>query len=315
VNEGVWFQDNASLTKYDPATGSAVQDYFAFANPGRRLGDLGNDIVIWKSRAYITVTTSQTIEVLELPSGRSLGRIILPAGSDPRSVVIVDDSTGFVTNLKDDSVVEIDPTALTLGRRIAVGPSPEGIAAVDSLIYVANSGYGILRQEEPGAGTLSVIDIRTGVVRDTVRIGENPQSVRYLRSTRTLYVLYGLPESPGGVAELDPNTLQVGRRWPIDGTRDQIAVDSAHGILYAIGTEGIWRIDPTAAGSSPTLLLASRGYTDLGFYAVGLAPLGDLYIGYTRGFTIPGSALVVDRQGNVTATFATGLNPGAFGSY
>jgi hypothetical protein len=136
---------------------------------------------------------------------------MLPAGSDPRSVVIVDDSTGFVTNLKDDSVVEIDPTALTLGRRIAV--------------------------------------------------------------------------------------------------------DSARGILYTIGAEGIWRIDPAAAGSSPTLLLASRAYSDLGFYSVGLAPLGDLYIGYTRGFTIPGSALVVDRQGNVITTFATGLNPGAFGSY
>lgn len=315
VNEGVWFQDNASLTQYDPATRVVVQDYFGRVNPGRRLGDLGNDIVIRKNRAYVTVTTSQTIEVLELPSGRSLGRIILPAGSDPRSVVIVDDSTGFVTNLKDDSVVEIDLVGLVAGRRIAVGPSPEGLAAVDSLLYVANSGYGILRQEEPGAGTLSVIDMKTGVVRDTVRIGENPQSVRYLPSTGKLYVLYGLPESAGGIAELDPRTLAISRRWPIDGTRDHIAVDSARGLLYAIGTEGLWRIETASASASPTLVLASAAYTTIGFYSIGVGPLGELYIGYTRGFTIPGTALVVDRNGSILTEFPTGLNPGAFGFY
>jgi hypothetical protein len=315
VNEGVWFQDNASLTRYDQVTGRVTQDYFTLANPGLRLGDLANDIVIWKNRAFITVTTSQTIEVIELPSGRSLGRIVLPAGSDPRSVLIVDDSTGFVTTLKSDAVVEIDPAKLSIKRRIDVGPSPEGLAAIDSLLYVVNSGYGILRQDEPGAGTLSIIDIRRGVVRDSVYVGENPQSVRYLLSTGRLYVLYGLPESAGGVAELDPLTLTIERRWLFDGTRDHIAVDSARGVLYAIGTRGIWKIDPAVAGSTPELLLESSAYTTVGFYAVGVAPGGDLHIAYTRGFTIPGSVIIADPTGAPKSEYAAGLNPGAFGFF
>ena len=65
VNEGLWRQDNSTLTFYDPATRTAVQDYFAVRNPGLRIGDTGNDIVVAGSRAYITMTESQNIEVFD----------------------------------------------------------------------------------------------------------------------------------------------------------------------------------------------------------------------------------------------------------
>ena len=68
VNEGLRRQDNSTLTFYDPNENVAVQDYFAVKNPGLRLGDTGNDILIDGDKAYVTMTESHNIEVMALPS-------------------------------------------------------------------------------------------------------------------------------------------------------------------------------------------------------------------------------------------------------
>src|SRR5438067_805884 len=52
VNEGLFGHDNSTLTVYDPVGGGMIQDFYAQKNPGLRLGDTGNDIVVWGGRAY-----------------------------------------------------------------------------------------------------------------------------------------------------------------------------------------------------------------------------------------------------------------------
>jgi DNA-binding beta-propeller fold protein YncE len=318
VNEGVWFQDNATLTLYRPADRTVVQDFFARRNPGERLGDTGNDIVVRGNRAYIVVSTSQNIEVVDLPSGASRGHVRI-GRRDPRKLAFVDDSTAYVTLLDDDEIVRFDPRTLTVVGSTHVGPAPEGIAAVGRRLFVANSGYGYLRRTEPKAGTVSVVDVATGEETALLAPGPNPVGVRGDSLRGLVYVLYGMPgaDSSGGVVAFDAATLREVRRWEVRGAgvAGEMALDAERGLVYAIdGTGNLVRID-VRTSAAPTRLLAEPP-SRLGFYGVGVSPLdGAIYASVVTSYTLPGSVLVLERDGAVRDRFDAGLNPCTFGFF
>ncbi len=315
VNEGLWRQDNSTLTYYDPASASAVQDYFTLKNPGLRLGDLGNSITVWNGRAYIAVTTSQTIEVVELASGSSLGRVRLGAGNEPRSVVIIDSATAYATT-RLDSVVYFDPMSFRNGGGMAVGPAPEGIAYGAGMMFVANSGLGALRRYEPGAGTIAAIDPKSGEVNWTLDLAPNPRVLHFSESANRLYALYGIYDSTGGVAEIDPVEGKILRRWTMGDAWD-LAVDDGAGIAYAIGGAGVLAIDLNAPSAPPRILIDSSDWSGAIFYSIAVSPArGDIYIGMTRGFTpVPAEVIIVDRNGSLRGRFQAGIYPGDIAFY
>ncbi|MDB5034315.1 MAG: beta-propeller repeat protein [Chlorobi bacterium] len=316
VNEGVWKQDNSTLTFYNPDSGGPVQDYFAARNPGLRLGDLGNSIVTWKGRGYIAVSTSRAVEVIDLATGHSLGRVRLNAPNEPRMIAIIDSATAFVTTFAD-SVIRFNPMTLATTGSFAVGPAPEGIAYAAGHLFVANSGLGNLRRTEPGAGTISVLDPASGAELAMLPTGTNPLSVHYLPSRGRVYVLARpiLPDTLGAVVEYDPASLREVRRWPVAGGYD-MAVDDGRGIIYVMHGEGVARIDPSVAGDNV------RGLVQLGeagamFYSIGVEPVsGDIYLGTTNGYSsVPAAVMIYDRAGAFKSRFPCGIYPGDFAFY
>lgn len=321
VNQGVWRGDNASLTLYDPAGDAAIQQWFARQNPGARLGDSGNEILIRKNRAYVAVSESATIEVIELPSGRSLGRIRLPAGTFPQHMEIADDSTGWVTNLEDDSVIEFNPTTFETGARLSVGPAPEGIELAAGRLFVANSGLGSLRGNEPGAGTISVIDPEKGTELRRLDVGGDLRDMHHFAANGMIYVFVGapLPDTAGsGLAEIDPISLEVKRRWRISGAWD-VGFDDAAMQIYVVAQGGVVRVDLTEIGARPESFLPEPLSTlsEEVPHGVGISPnSGQIFIAVARGYySAPGRVDRYDREGRLLGSFETGLNPTAFGFY
>lgn len=70
LNEGTWGSNNATLSRVDIATGAISNGVFAAAN-GRGLGDVAQDVVVYGGKAYITVSFSNTIEVVNPADNRS----------------------------------------------------------------------------------------------------------------------------------------------------------------------------------------------------------------------------------------------------
>ena len=75
LNEGSWGSSNASLDRVNLASGEIQHDVFATAN-GRGLGDVAQDVVVYGSKAYVTVSFSNTIEAVNLHDNKS-SQIIL----------------------------------------------------------------------------------------------------------------------------------------------------------------------------------------------------------------------------------------------
>jgi streptogramin lyase len=313
VNEGVWRQDNATLTYYDPSDGTTILDYFTVCNPGLRLGDVANSVAVWNGRAYIAVSTSRTIEVIDPATGRSLGRVRTPEGNEPRAVAIVDSATAYAACFSD-SVVRFNPMTMAVTGIVAVGPAPEAVVYAAGHVLVANSGYGYYRRFEPKAGTLSVLNPVTGADERQVPIGPNPRQIRYDSARGRLYVLYGLADSAGGVVELDAATLLELRRWRIDAAVD-IVVGAREGVGYVIGKQGVMAIDFASAGAEPRVFIPAEAWPRRTFYSLGLAPGGALYLGTYTYFTMPGEVLVFDGAGALASRFTAGLGPGDFALY
>jgi len=315
VNEGVWGHDNATLTYIDPlAHSAAIGDYFASSNPGERLGDVANGMTIFDERGYIPVTGSRTVEAITVTTGRSAGRLRLASPHGPRSVAIVDSTLGCVTSFAD-SVILFDPRTMTALRSIAVGPAPEGVATIPGeRAVVANSGLGLFRKDEPGAGTLSVIDLRNGVELERIPIGPNPRKM--VAANGRLYVSYGYADSLGGVVQLDAATLRETARWTARSVLD-IAIDSRHDELYVIGDDGIVKIRTIEAGARPLPFLSLSNYPNVLFYSVSFnQATEELYIGLTRGYQpIPGEMLFIGRDGAERGRVGCGIYPGETAGY
>lgn len=171
LNSGDWKSNNSSLTKYDLATGSAVQNYFELQN-GRGLGNTANDIIVYGSKMYIAVAGESTIEITSLDA-KSLKQINCTA--QPRCFAA---SGGKVyVTYYDGNVARIDTATLEVDAMVTVGRNPEQLAVCGGKLYVANSGGMDYNTAVGYDKTVSVVDLATFEGVDTIEVACNPAVV------------------------------------------------------------------------------------------------------------------------------------------
>lgn len=174
LNEGLFQQNNSSLSWINTSNDEVIDDFFLSTN-GRLLGDTGNDMEIYGGKIYIVVNNSNTLEILSKKTGKSIKQISMVNGSigkQPRSIAFYG-SKAFIT-CYDGFVDVLDTVSLTITQRIPVGSNPEGLAVSNGKLFVANSG-GL---NYPNVdSTLSVIDLTNLQEITRITIGKNPGGV------------------------------------------------------------------------------------------------------------------------------------------
>lgn len=201
LHSGDWGSNNSTLASYtyDPVT--YTPDVFAAVN-GKGLGDTANDLVVYGSKRYVTVTESNVIYVLD--SDGSILREIQPAeGGQPEKPRYAAPYEGKVyVSLYSGYVACIDTTSLQVERRIQVGAYPEQLTAAGGKLYVANSNYGT-------GTTVSVIDLRS-FSRQDIEVTVNPTEIA-ADAAGNVYVIsmgnYGA--IPNTLQKIDPATNEV----------------------------------------------------------------------------------------------------------
>ncbi len=157
VNAGnIYSNIESTLTHIDFNAVTARQGVFRAVN-GRSLGSTANDGVVYGSKIYVVVDQSNTIEVLDRKTLRSIQQISTTLllgnaeGQEPRHVL---PGYGhiFVTTY-GGYVAAIDTLKYGLSAKYKVGDYPEGMASHGNFLYVANSNYG------QGGGNISAINL------------------------------------------------------------------------------------------------------------------------------------------------------------
>ena len=186
VNSGNMYNKiESSLTAIDYATSTATQGVFKTAN-GRSLGNTANDGIVYGNKIYLAVDQSNTIEVIDKKTKKSIKQIETTKllgnaeGAEPRHIIAGDGKVYFTTY--GGYVAAVDTTSFALQKKWKVGNYPEGLVIAHGNIYVANSNYGA------GGGNISCINLSNdNVETKNIEGVNNPTSIYY--AAGLLYVL------------------------------------------------------------------------------------------------------------------------------
>jgi DNA-binding beta-propeller fold protein YncE len=305
LNEGLFGQGNSTLSYFDLETLQVYNDVFFTVN-NRHLGDVGNSIALRGNLGYIVVNNSNKIEIIDIRTNLSAGKIDIGAGRSPRQLAFVNDTLGLVTNLFDASVVVVDLKNKSILQRIDVGQNPDGIAIAGGKAFVANSGLGSGR-------TISVINVGTFTTVRTIVVGDNPVEIQ-VTPGGLVYILcagfYSGAQSPD-----DATPAKIFVMQPLSETIVDSILIGGHAFKIAMGSNDLAYVPTTDS----VLALDTRFHRVLGtfargdFYGVAVdTTTGDVYLSDPRDYTVPGTVYQYASNGQVRRQFDVGIIPGSF---
>ena len=178
VNSGNMYSNiESTLTAIDYASSTATQKVFKTAN-GRSLGNTANDGIVYGNKIYLAVDQSNTIEVIDKTTKKSIKQIKTTEllgnaeGAEPRHVIAGGGYVFFTTY--GGYVAAVDTTSFALQKKWQVGSYPEGLVFGNGNLYVANSNYGA------GGGNISCINLSNdNVETKNIEGVNNPTSIYY----------------------------------------------------------------------------------------------------------------------------------------
>ncbi len=304
VNEGLYGQNNSSLTFYDLQKGKAEQNIYANENNGSNLGDTANDLSVCCDKAFIVVDKSKKVEVISTENFKSEGFIDFSDYGSPRNIIITDSLHGYISTL-NDLVVEINPSKMNVIRTIPVGSKPEGLTINGANLFVANSGFGV-------GTSLSVIDTSAHSVISTINVWQNP-NVLLSRGNYVYAVSIGKydPAGIGAVTKIDAVTLMPADTILIGLNPGKAAI--ADDKLFVINGEGLQTINlEDFSLSDSTFIKGSEVNPITGvIYSIFFDEIkNEILLTNPKDFLQNGEIVIFNLTGKKIKTFNAGLNPG-----
>lgn len=176
LNEGLMGSNNASLSSIN-YTDSTSYFYQFMAVNGRALGDVGQDAIRYGGKIYMAVYGSNTIEVVDGKSLKSIKTIQPQAGKPGSPRAFAADGATLYVSLYDGYVAKIDTTSLSIVDSIKVGPNPEEMTIANGNLYVAVSdGMNYSNSYENGK-YVSKINLDSFKVASKINVLLNPTKI------------------------------------------------------------------------------------------------------------------------------------------
>ncbi len=324
LNEGNMGTNKSTLDYMDYTTGEYIRNIYGAANPDvpMELGDVGNDLKTYGSKLWAVINCSNKVEVMRAADAVRIGQVDIPNCRHikfHRGFAYVTSYAGPVEINPDYSqlgyVAKVDTASLKVVDICIVGYQPDGLEITGDRIYVANSGgYRVPNYEK----TLSVIDINSFTVMDTIEIAENLQYVVgdrhgniWVSSRGDYYALPGRlfcysPAESRVVKEID---VPVGNLW-LDG--DSLYIISSQWSNITQSTAVTTAIVDTSTRSQAKGQLITDG-TESGMqrpYSIAVNPITkDIYITDAGNFVNPGFLYCYNRDGKMQWRVRTGDTP------
>lgn len=208
LNSGKLNSNNASLSYFNPKTQILSTDVFQQQND-KKLGDTGQDMLIYGAKMYVAVYQSNIIYVLDKEGNILNSQSPQREGIAQKPRAFAAHKGKVYVSLFDGYLAKIDTATMMIEQQVKVGRNPEQIAIANNKIYVANSGG----MDYPNYDqTVSVVDINSFEVSKTIDVVSNPTSI-IADAQGNVYV-----KSSGNYGEI-PSAFQK-----IDSKTDQISV-------------------------------------------------------------------------------------------
>lgn len=323
LNEGTMGRNLATIDFFDYTRGEYRRNLFAERNPSvaRELGDVGNDLQIYRGKLWAVINNSNLIEVMD---ARTLKHIALISVANARYITFGGDyayissyagPVGIDQNARQGKVIKVDVSNCRIVGECLVGYQPEELAIVGNKLYVANSG-GYRRPAYDDR--LSVIDLSSFSLIKHIPIAINLHRLR-VDSRRQLWI-----SSRGNYRDVlsdlyvfDPTTEQASSLGIACSDMAIVGDD-----LYAYGSrstevkapaEFVQLHIPTRQIKRSNFLQGLSTQTSFRPYGIAVNPeLGHIFVADAGDYASPGRILCFSNRGELLWSTSAGVIPSRF---
>lgn len=308
LNEGLFQQNNASLSFYSFANQQTYTQAFVAAN-GRGLGDTANDFEKYTLNGVdyiiIAVDISSQLEIVEAATLKSVAQIPLFNGAqarEPRRIKVYNNKA-FICNF-DGTVVVIDLVNYSVVQTISVGANPDGLVTVGNKLFVSNSGglnYPVYDS------TITVINMDSYAV-ETNFIARINSSAMVVDVQDEIYLLssgnYG--SIPPALVRINSTTNSVLQTFDIPISAMTLIGDWIY--YYDQNQKGIFRLNTTTEILENVMVIDCSTYET--FFGIQfIADNSLIYCVDAKGYVNTAVIKAYDTSGNFQYQFTAELNP------
>lgn len=329
LNEGRVEANNSTLSFYDATKGDFYKNIFPFFNPSvaHGLGEIGNDIQVYKDKAYAVMNNSKEVVVIDTKTNQEIGVIAIAA---PRHIAFSGNyayitTTSNLASSEDEKCGALAKVDLSTNKVVAYLPmkyGPEGLVVRDNKVYVANSQYfnGTTYQSSY-SNEVVVVNIANNAfeISSEIEVGLNLTKMVYDSTSGNIYVIsngdYGSNPAKIGVISKD-DTGTVIENSPATN------LVASKGILYGYTSNGYMDGDKyVTVFEYFTVNTDTNVYEKANFldekrseivypYGISINPeTSDFYITDAKDFSSPGAVFCFSKDGTYRWSAVTGINP------
>lgn len=294
-NEGNFTKGNASTSYINNGLTTITNDIFTTTN-GRALGDVSQSMVVTDKYVYIVVNNSNTIEVVNRKTFKSVYTISENLNS-PRYAVVKNNKL-YVTSLNNKSVNVYNAETFAFVKEIELNNTSENIVAVGDYVYAANGFY---------SGGMAVEVINPTNDTNTTDISFDKAINGLVTNGQAVYVLTA-NATTSSVSMVNNTTISLTK--DLDQANSRNIVASGSNIYYTAGT-GIYKMNNNLTATSTKLFDVANGaeYSVLyGFNVIN----GTIFTSDANGFTDNSKIVLYKEDGSIVKEFTGGIGTNGF---
>ena len=311
LNEGNFQYGNATLSFYDPEARTVENEVFYRSN-AMKLGDVAQSMTLHGGLGWIVVNRSRVIFAVDPVTFKEQGRI--EGLTSPRYIHFIDEHKAYVSQLWDNRIFIVDPSAYKVTGYITVPGMEQQSGSTEQMVQLGRYVYCNCWSYQ---NSIIKIDTETDEVVASTTVGIQPESLVFdCRGKLWTLCDGGYEGSPYGYEApsmhcIEPLTMTVERtlRLRSGDTPSQLQLNGAGDTLYWINRD-IWRM-PVDAKRLPVRPFLP--YRDTRFYGLTIDPVSsEVYVADAIDYQQPGAIYRYSPQGDLIDEFTVGVNPGAF---
>jgi len=314
LNQGKGGGNNANLAFFDYQSQKMVYNVFEDHN-GKKMGDTGQDMIVYGSKMYVAAYGSNIIYVLDKSGTIKAEMQPVKDGVPQKPRGLTSYAGNVYATLYDGHLAKIDTAQMKITAQVAVGRNPEFVRVANGKLYVANSG-GLDYNTALGYDkTVSVVDVATFTETTKIPVVINPDKLA-VDSDGDIYVI------SNGDYNTVLNTVQrintkTDKATVVEGFNATWMAMNGDKLYYIYSqydefwnqtiTYGVYNAKTEAI---ETTQFITDGTVIAKPYSISVDPVyGYVYIG-TSDFKTDGDMYVFSAEGKLITKFDTGgINP------
>jgi len=310
VCEGSYGNGNSRLDLYFSEKDSLFEDVYKSVNAAS-LGDVFQSMTWMNGKLLLAVNNSD--KIISLNSDLTLHELISVA--KPRYILPVTETKAYISSLYTNKVFLLDAATMTITGSIA-------LPAMNTEGMLLHNGKAYISTWDTASSKVYVINTTSDKVEDSIEVAGRAPSEVLMDKDEKLWVLSGniTKGKPSFWTKIDPATKQQLKVYALPSNIDPVrpVMNKTKDSLYFIQVayngvaqqSGIYRMSvyDQVIPSAPFIAAQANQY----FWALGIHPNGDIYVGDPKGFTQKSTVIIYDANGKLKKQFNTGVGVGHF---